>query len=252
MSLSKLPELVMDREAWHSVIHGVTKSQTRLNDWTELKSSGDWFIHLLIIPPKNKLLTHNRFSKTCWMDEHMNPMLFQEGVLRGLLIWIWGSFEVHDLHYLLKYFCRKKKKMIFSGACSKATAVSWNVYGVAWSGSTSAMDNLGEPVANELRVTTTVWQFPLVHKLPTMYKRTQAGADVGMRDVQLKNWLQVKLKIGLYKIDHTCPVTVIHLSLHHSRSMLPAAFYRGKELATSSHYVFLNFNARFSARPYPK
>ena len=37
MSLSKLRELVMDREAWHAVIHGVTKNQTRLSDWTELK-----------------------------------------------------------------------------------------------------------------------------------------------------------------------------------------------------------------------
>ena len=36
MSLSKLQELVMDREAWHAVIHGVTKSQTRLSDRTEL------------------------------------------------------------------------------------------------------------------------------------------------------------------------------------------------------------------------
>ena len=32
MSLSELWELVMDREAWHAVIHGVTKSQTRLSD----------------------------------------------------------------------------------------------------------------------------------------------------------------------------------------------------------------------------
>ena len=32
MSLSKLQEMVMDREAWHAVVHGVTKSQTQLRD----------------------------------------------------------------------------------------------------------------------------------------------------------------------------------------------------------------------------
>ena len=36
MSLGELQELVMDREAWHAVIHGVPKSRTQLSDRTEL------------------------------------------------------------------------------------------------------------------------------------------------------------------------------------------------------------------------
>ena len=39
MNLSELRELVIDREAWRAVIHGVTKSWTRLSDWTELNKS---------------------------------------------------------------------------------------------------------------------------------------------------------------------------------------------------------------------
>ena len=48
MGLGELRELVMEREAWHAAIHGVSKSRTRLSDWTELNwTSYMWYNNLI-------------------------------------------------------------------------------------------------------------------------------------------------------------------------------------------------------------
>ena len=68
MSLSKLWELVMDREAWYSVVSEVTKSRTRLSDWTELNC-------LLSIIRRNSLLTRFQYYKE-HVRWHRNPESF--------------------------------------------------------------------------------------------------------------------------------------------------------------------------------
>ena len=62
MSLNKLQKLVMDREAWLGVVHGVAKSRTQLSDWTELNWLGPlsvkWELFLMWFPRNFLALSH--------------------------------------------------------------------------------------------------------------------------------------------------------------------------------------------------
>ena len=70
MSLSKLQELAMDREAWHATVHGIAKIQTQMSDWTEL------------IWPRNS--TSGYISKKQKWKRYMHSYLYSIIIYQGM------------------------------------------------------------------------------------------------------------------------------------------------------------------------
>ena len=131
MSLSELQGFVMDREAWRAAIHGVTKSQTRLSNWTELNETvrfqthaeGQWYGFQSI--PK---IVHDQ-DRLRWLSAHKYqlPLTVSSTKVRG-----WVSKHVHARKLSVKWENSLTLHTVWHPKCLQTIKYSWKTWKWAW------------------------------------------------------------------------------------------------------------------------
>ena len=97
MGLGRLRELVKDREAWRVVVHGVTKSQTRLSDWTELNSTNELLSVLYI-----EIIFFHSVPVYTWPNWKLSFQHYFIIIFKNLLTrWYFTSLRHWEFQYLL-------------------------------------------------------------------------------------------------------------------------------------------------------
>ena len=95
MSLSKLQELVIDRESWCAAAHGVAKSRTLLSDWTELVNITNdllfWSVEYQLLSPSYYKHSLGLVLQLSW---------FSLNIPSKFLPWLWTNFPFNE-HQLL-------------------------------------------------------------------------------------------------------------------------------------------------------